>query len=144
MTGVWLAALRWGPATVSIRREGKELGPLGGSSGSPARSGVCSCLENPRDWGPWWAAISGVPQSRTRLMRLSSSSSSKLRLMYIQLQILAAAAAAAKSLQSCPTLWDPREGSPPGSPLLGILRARTLECPQTQRHTTLSGLSSPD
>ena len=38
-----------------------------------------------------------------------------------------AAAAAAKSLQSCPTLWDPREGSPPGSPLPGILQARTLE-----------------
>ena len=39
----------------------------------------------------------------------------------------AAAAAAAKSLQSCPTLCDPIEGSPPGFPVPGILQARTLE-----------------
>ena len=39
----------------------------------------------------------------------------------------AAAAAAAKSLQSCPTLCDPTDGSPPGSPVLGILQARTVE-----------------
>ena len=36
-------------------------------------------------------------------------------------------AAAAKSLQSCPTLWDPKDGSPLGSPVLGILQARTLK-----------------
>ena len=35
----------------------------------------CSCLENPRDGGAWWAAVYGVAQSRTRLERLSSSSS---------------------------------------------------------------------
>ena len=39
----------------------------------------------------------------------------------------AAAAAAAKSLQSCPTLCNPIDGSPPGSPIPGILQARTLE-----------------
>ena len=39
----------------------------------------------------------------------------------------AAAAAAAKSLQLCPTLCDPIDGSPPGSPVPGILQARTLE-----------------
>ena len=38
-----------------------------------------------------------------------------------------AAAAAAKSLQLCPTLCNPRDGSPPGSPVPGILQARTLE-----------------
>ena len=37
------------------------------------------------------------------------------------------AAAAAKSLQSCPTLCDPIDGSPPGSAVPGILQARTLE-----------------
>ena len=37
------------------------------------------------------------------------------------------AATAAKSLQSCPTLCDPRDSSPPGSPILGILQARVLE-----------------
>ena len=36
-------------------------------------------------------------------------------------------AAAAKSLQSCPTLCDPLDGSPPGSSIPGILQARTLE-----------------
>ena len=36
-------------------------------------------------------------------------------------------AAAAKSLQSCPTLWDPIDSSPPGSDVPGILQARTLE-----------------
>ena len=39
----------------------------------------------------------------------------------------AAAAAAAKSLQSCPTLCDPIDGSPPGSPVPGILQAKTPE-----------------
>ena len=42
-------------------------------------------------------------------------------------EVPAAAAAAAKSLQSCPTLCDPRDRSPPGSPVPGILQARTLE-----------------
>ena len=36
--------------------------------------------------------------------------------------------AAAKSLQSCPTLFNPIDGSPPGSPIPGILQVRTLEC----------------
>ena len=40
---------------------------------------------------------------------------------------ISTAAAAAKSLQSCPTLCDPIDGSPPGSPVPGILQARTLE-----------------
>ena len=38
-----------------------------------------------------------------------------------------AAAAAAKSLKSCPTLYDPRDGSPPGSSVPGSLQARTLD-----------------
>ena len=45
----------------------------------------------------------------------------------IELFILHAAAAVAKSLQACPTLCDPIDGSPPGSPIPGILQARTLE-----------------
>ena len=40
---------------------------------------------------------------------------------------VAAAAAVAKSLQSCPTLCNPTDGSPPGSPVPGILQASTLE-----------------
>ena len=46
---------------------------IGEGNGNPLQ---CSCLENPRDGGAWWAAVSGVAQSRIRLKRLSSSSSS--------------------------------------------------------------------
>ena len=46
--------------------------PDGEGNGTPLQ---CSCLENPRDGGAWWAAICGVAQSRTRLKWLSSSSS---------------------------------------------------------------------
>ena len=46
---------------------------IGEGNGNPLQ---CSCLENPRDGGAWWAAVYGVAQSRTRLKRLSSSSSS--------------------------------------------------------------------
>ena len=50
-----------------------SLSCIGEGNGNPLQ---CSCLENPRDGGAWWAAISGAAQSRTRLKRLSSSSSS--------------------------------------------------------------------
>ena len=45
----------------------------------------------------------------------------------LSITLLACVAAAGKSLQLCPTLCDPRDGSPPGSPVPGILQARTLE-----------------
>ena len=45
---------------------------IGEGNGNPLQ---CSCLENPRDEGAWWAAVYGVTQSRTRLKRFSSSSS---------------------------------------------------------------------
>ena len=48
-----------------------SLSCIGEGNGNPLQ---CSCLENPRDGGAWWAAVSGVAQSRTRLKRLSSSS----------------------------------------------------------------------
>ena len=50
-------------------------------NGSPLQ---CSCLENPRDGGAWWAAVHGVAQGRTRLKRLSSSSSSASFLNYFR------------------------------------------------------------
>ena len=52
-----------------------SLSCIGEGNGNPLQ---CSCLENPRDGGTWWAAIYGVAQSWTRLKRLSSSSSSSL------------------------------------------------------------------
>ena len=51
----------------------------------------------------------------------------KNRAMYMQLRGHAAAAAAGELLQSCPTLCYLIDGSPPGSPVPGILQARTLE-----------------
>ena len=51
----------------------------------------------------------------------------KFEMYTYQKMITAAAAAAAKSLQSCPTLCDPRDGSLPGSSVPGILQERTLE-----------------
>ena len=50
-----------------------SLSCTGEGIGNPLQ---CSCLENPRDGGAWWAVVYGVAQSRTRLKRLSSSSSS--------------------------------------------------------------------
>ena len=47
-----------------------SLSCLGEGNGNPLQ---CSCLENPRDGGAWWAAVYGVTQSRTRLKRLSSN-----------------------------------------------------------------------
>ena len=47
--------------------------------------------------------------------------------IFCQIQAIKHAAAAAKLLQSCPTQCDPIDGSPPGSPIPGILQARTLE-----------------
>ena len=50
-----------------------SLSCIGEGNSNPLQ---CYCLENPRDGGAWWAAVSRVAQSRTRLKRLSSSSSS--------------------------------------------------------------------
>ena len=57
-----------------MTEEGSIREGLGEGNGNPLQY---SCLENPMDGGAWWAAVYGVPQSRTRLKRLSSSSSSK-------------------------------------------------------------------
>ena len=51
-----------------------SLSCIGEGNGNPLQ---CSCLENPRDGGAWWAAVSGVTQSWTQLKRPGSSSSSK-------------------------------------------------------------------
>ena len=56
-----------------------SLSCIGEGNGNPLQ---CSCLENPRDGGAWWAAVSGVAQSRTRPTWLSSSSSSSSGELY--------------------------------------------------------------
>ena len=73
-----------------------------------------SCLDNPMDKGAWRAIVHGVMKSQTQLKQLSTHTHT-------------AAAAAAKSLQSCSTLCDPIDSSPPGSAIPGILQVKTLE-----------------
>jgi len=82
----------------------------------PAESGQ-ECLNSEKEY---------VEPRKTRDQALSlwSGSTASKTLDY---QRTNPAAAAAKSLQSCPTLCDPRDGSPPGSPVPGILLVRTLE-----------------
>ena len=69
-----------GLQSMGSRRVGHDwvisLSGIGEGNGNPLQ---CSCLENPRDGGAWWAAVYGVAQSRTRLKQLSSSSSSSSR-----------------------------------------------------------------
>ena len=60
-----------------------SLSCIGEGNGNPLQ---CSCLENPRDRGAWWAALYGVAQSRTQLRRLSSSSRNSLRFQWFQVQ----------------------------------------------------------
>ena len=66
---------RWGSDTTERLHFHFSLSRIGEGNGNPLQ---CSCLENPKDGGAWWAAIYGVAQSRTRLKRLSSSSSSMI------------------------------------------------------------------
>ena len=63
---------RWGSDTTERLHFHFSLSCIGEGKGNPPQ---CSCLENPRDRGAWWAVVYGVAQSRTRLKRLSSSSS---------------------------------------------------------------------
>ena len=61
---------RWGLDTTEQLHFHFSLSHNGEGNGNPLQ---CSCLENPRDGGAWWAAVYGVTQSRTRLKRLSST-----------------------------------------------------------------------
>ena len=115
---------------------------------------LCSCLENPRDGGAWWAAIYGVTQSWTRLKRLSSSSSMTLHIVYlVNVSHDTALCACSNSInvrsnwlivlfkssvwvqfssvaQLCPTLCDPLNCSTPGLPV----HHQLLELTQTHVH----------
>ena len=104
------------------------------------------------DWEAWRAAVHGVAKSQTQLsdwtrlnwsctvwfkkkkgndmtlLNVWGQQSLTTRLSSaLPLGLQKTAAAATKSLQSCPTLCDPIDGNPPGSPFPGILQARTLE-----------------
>ena len=95
----------------------------GGANGSSFRY---SCLGNPMDRGAYWATVHGVQNSRTPQSDWSHTHTHTHTqdIYYIKAHLLL--------LLSCfsrvrPTLCDPIDGSPPGSPVPGILQARTLE-----------------
>ena len=102
----------------------------------------CPTLCDPMDCSPPGSSVHGILQARIMewVAMPFSKGSSRLRdrscvsdVSYLGRQVLyhyhhlGSPAAAAKSLQSCPTLCDPTDGSPPCSPIPGILQARTLE-----------------
>ena len=94
-----------------------SLSCIGEGNGNPHQ---CSCLEDPRDRGAWWAAVYGVVQSRTRLRWLSSSIPLYSFISSVCVCVYSVA-------QSCPTLCDPMYCSPPASSVHQVFQARILE-----------------
>ena len=81
-------------------------------------------------WSPPTIRVGGTPgllPLHPGYLVEGNNSSKPQTPFYRSLMMTSTAAAAAKSLQSCPTLCDPIDGSPPGSPVPGILQAKTLE-----------------
>ena len=93
-----------------------SLSLIGEGNGSPLQ---CSCLENPRDGGAWWAAVYGVAQSQTRLKRLSSSSNNRTKWAILQEKLFkhymntsyycCGANNSPPELQQCPPLRFPHD-----------------------------------
>ena len=74
-----------------------------------------------------WEGSENSVRLREKVREIESLRNPSLTLEKQSPFVVSATAAAAKSLQSCPTLCDPINGSPPGSPVPGILQARTLQ-----------------
>ena len=104
----------------------RDVSLIPGSGRSPGEGNgyplQCPCLENPMERGAWRAAVSPWGREEWDTPKQLNSSSSGL-----VTEVALLAATAAKSLQSCPTLCDPMDSSPPGSSVHRILQARTLE-----------------
>ena len=96
----------------------RDMGSIPGSGRFPGRGHgnplQYAYLENPMDRGAWKTTVHRIAESDTTETPWHKTFSN-------------IAAAAAKSRQSCPTLCNPIDGSSPGSPVPGILQARTLE-----------------
>ena len=80
---------------------------------------ICQQIWKTQQWPQDW--------NRSVLISIPKKGNAKECSNYHTIALISHAAAAAKSLQSCPTLCDPIDGSPSGSPVPGILQARTLE-----------------
>src|SRR5574341_291120 len=83
---------------------------IGEGNGNPLQ---CSCLESPRDWGAWWAAIYGVAQSRTRLKRL-----------HFHFSLSCIGEGNGNPLQ-CSCLENPRDGGAWWAVISGVAQSRT-------------------
>ena len=130
-----------------------DPGSIPGSGRSPGEGNgnplQYSCLENPMDRGAWWATLHGVTRSRTQLKRLSrharcllwrcgqrrcpilettqmSFSKGRDKLTAVH-ACCHSTCVCAKELQSCLTLCNPLDSSPPGSSVHGILQTRILK-----------------
>ena len=79
-----------------------------------------------KDREAWHAAVHGISKSRTWLSNWTHTTQDQ-NISEEMGQCFNTTTTTTKSLQSCPTLCDPRDGSPPGSSVPGILQARTLE-----------------
>ena len=105
----------WGPEESDMTEQLHfhfSLSCIGEGNGSPLQ---CSCLENPRDGGAWWAAVYAVAQRWTRLKQLSSSSSiNNFIITKPHSFIYCCCCSVAKS---CPTLCNSMD-STPGFPIL--------------------------
>ena len=77
-TGSYLLSFTQFPLITDVTNHGE-------GNGNPLQ---CSCLENPRDGGAWWAAVYGVTQSRTRLKRLSNNHGSFVKTRKLTLVVL--------------------------------------------------------
>ena len=92
----------------------------------------------------WTSLLCGTPSQSAKPKRRNQTNPN-WGTFYGPVSNAAAAAAAAKSLQSCPTLCDPRDGSPPpGSAVPGILQARTLEWVVSNATKHKDSATSPD
>ena len=130
-----------GSVVKTLPTNAEDVGSIPGSGRSPGRGNgnplQYFCLENPMDSG-WqsmvWKKSDTTEQLNNRLLFLKKKiyqdfnfKSTWKNMSLNPPSRLKPPAAAAKSLQSCPTLCDPRDGSPQGAPIPWILQARTLE-----------------
>ena len=102
-----------------------SLSCTGEGNGNPLQ---CSCLENPRDGGAWWAAVYGVAQSQTRLKRLSSSVQTLLSLS------LSCIGEGNGNPFQCSCLENPRDRGAWWAAVYGVAQSRT----QLRRHSSSS------
>ena len=89
-----------------------SLSCIGEGNGNPLQ---CSCLENPREGGAWWAAVCGVAQGQTRPKRLSSSSSSNSSTFMCCVTVITPLSRTSLASSGKPLAVTPRPASTPAT-----------------------------